>query len=166
MKKCHRHLVWMGNGGNCASEDIKVIWIKMSERSCWTIFYLCILLVLAVAYGFIFLQCLHIIRFLFVTLSPFIVSTGNPKYCHTNDLKLAGESFMLISTSGRLLFCFCYGLISQDSFSLQQEIQSCINLAKSCDIRSHQPTVTKDLFYGQTIIIVFINIIFFNIFPI
>ncbi len=59
----------------------------------------CIVLVLAAVSGVVFLQCLHIVFVLSVTLSPFLISTGKPKCCHTNDLNVAGGSSILISPS-------------------------------------------------------------------
>lgn len=57
----------------------------------------CKVLVLAVMYGTIFLQCLHIVAVLSVILSPFIISTGYPKCSHTSEWR--GASSMLISSS-------------------------------------------------------------------
>ncbi len=60
-------------------------------------------LVLAAVYGIVFLQCLHIVFVLSVTLSPFLISTGKPKCCHTNDLNVAGGSSILISPSRSIM---------------------------------------------------------------
>lgn len=57
----------------------------------------CKVLVLAVMYGTIFLQCLHIVAVLSVILSPFIISTEYPKCSHTSVWR--GASSMLISSS-------------------------------------------------------------------
>ena len=52
--------------------------------------------ILATVYGFIFIQCLHTVHVLSVTLMPFVISAGYPKCCQTNDLKVAGASSMVI----------------------------------------------------------------------
>lgn len=51
---------------------------------------LCIVPVSAALYGTVFSECLHIVRGLSVTLSPFIVSTRYPKCSHINNLRVAG----------------------------------------------------------------------------
>ncbi len=60
-------------------------------------------LVLAAVYGIVFLQCLHIVFVLSVTLSPFLISTGKPKCFHTNHLNVAGGSSILISPSRSIM---------------------------------------------------------------
>ena len=71
----------------------------VSRELWWCCKCFCIVLVLAAVYGIFFLQCLHIVFVLSVTLSPFIISAGKPKCCHTNDLKVAGGSSIVISRS-------------------------------------------------------------------
>ncbi len=63
-----------------------------SRELWWFCMCFCIVLVLAAVYGIVFLQCLHIVFVLSVTLSPFLISTGKPKCCHTNNLNVAGGS--------------------------------------------------------------------------
>ena len=41
--------------------------------------------ILATVHGIIFIQCLHIVRVLSVTLLTFIISAGYPKCCQTNE---------------------------------------------------------------------------------
>lgn len=65
---------------------------------------LCIVLILAAVYGTIFLQCLHIVLVLSVNRLLFIFSTGYPKCCQTNKLKVAEASSMLIFSD----CCSCF----------------------------------------------------------
>ncbi len=74
-----------------------------SRELWWFCMCFCIVLVLAAVYGIVFLQCLHIVFVLSVTLSPFLISTGKPKCCHTNDLNVAGGSSILISPSRSIM---------------------------------------------------------------
>ncbi len=103
----------------CAAGFSRELW--------WFCMCFCIVLVLAAVYGIVFLQCLHIVFVLSVTLSPFLISTGKPKCCHTNDLNVAGGSSILISPSRS----------RRDNFSPRREISSCFNLARSRNTRSH-----------------------------
>ncbi len=48
-------------------------------------------------------HCFHIVFVSSVTLSPFLISTGKPKCCHTNDLNVAGGSSILISPSRSIM---------------------------------------------------------------
>lgn len=43
---------------------------------------------------------------------------------------------MLISCFSWLLLWFCFVLTLRDSFSLQQKVQSCLNIMRSCGTRS------------------------------
>ncbi len=79
----------------CAAGFSRELW--------WFCMCFCIVLVLAAVYGIVFLQCLHIVFVLSVTLSPFLISTGKPKCCHTNDLNVAGGSSILISPSRSIM---------------------------------------------------------------
>ncbi len=74
-----------------------------SRELWWFCMCFCIVLVLAAVSGIVFLQCLHIVFVLSVTLSPFLISTGKPKCCHTNDLNVAGGSSILISPSRSIM---------------------------------------------------------------
>ncbi len=94
-----------------------------SSELWWFCMCFCIVLVLAAVYGIVFLQCLHIVFVLSVTLSPFLISTGKPKCCHTNDLNVAGGSSILISPSR------CWHHNSwRDNFSPRREISSRFDL--------------------------------------
>ncbi len=55
----------------CAAGFSRELW--------WFCMCFCIVLVLATVYGIVFLQCLHIVFVLSVTLSPFLISTGKTK---------------------------------------------------------------------------------------
>ncbi len=82
----------------CAAGFSRELW--------WFCMCFCIVLVLAAVYGIVFLQCLHIVFVLSVTLSPFLISTGKPKCCHTNDLNVAGVSSILTHTPS-IHACVC-----------------------------------------------------------
>ncbi len=79
----------------CAAGFSRELW--------WFCMCFCIVLVLAAVYGIVFLQCLHIVFVSSVILSPFLISTGKPKCCHTNDLNVAGGSSILISPSRSIM---------------------------------------------------------------
>ncbi len=79
----------------CAAGFSRELW--------WFCMCFCIVLVLATVYSIVFLQCLHIVFVSSVTLSPFLISTGKPKCCHTNDLNVAGGSSILISPSRSIM---------------------------------------------------------------
>ncbi len=79
----------------CAAGFSRELW--------WFCMCFCIVLVLAAVYGIVFLQCLHIVSVLSVTLLPFLISTGKPKCCHINDLNVAGGSSILISPSRSIM---------------------------------------------------------------
>ncbi len=113
----------------CAAGFSRELW--------WFCVCFCIVLVLAAVYGIVFLQCLHIVFVLSVTLSPFLISTGKPKSCHTNYLNVAGGSSILISPSRSIMLTS-----RRDNFSPRREISSRFNLARSCNTRSrHTPSI-------------------------
>ena len=56
-------------------------------------------------YGIIFIQCSYIVRVLSVTLLPFITSSGDPKCCQTNDLKVASSALIPVFSHVILAAC-------------------------------------------------------------
>ncbi len=114
-----------------------------SRELWWFCMCFCIVLVLAAVYGIVFLQCLHIVFVLSVTLSPFLISTGKPKCCHTNYLNVAGGSSILISPSR------WHHNSRRDNFSPRREISSRFNLARSRNTRSrHTPIIHITTLYN------------------
>ncbi len=109
-----------------------------SRELWWFCMCFCIVLVLAAVYGIVFLQCLHIVFVLSVTLSPFLISTGKPKCCHTHYLNVAGGSSILISPSRSIMLT---SELTTRQLSPRREISSRFNLARSRKTRSrHTPT--------------------------
>ena len=79
----------------------------LSTELWWCCIWLRIVLVLPAVYGIIFIQCLHIVCVLSVTLLPFIISAGYPKCCQTDDLKVAGASSMVIPVFSDVILAAC-----------------------------------------------------------
>ncbi len=108
-----------------------------SRELWWFCMCFCIVLVLAAVYGIVFLQCLHIVFVLSVTLSPFLISTGKPKCCTHNYLNVAGGSSILISPSRSIMLT---SQLTTRQLSPRREISSRFNLARSRKTRSrHTP---------------------------
>ncbi len=99
---------------------------------------LCIVLVLAEVYGISFLQCLHFVFVLSVIILPFLISTGKPKCCHTNDLNVAGASSIVTSPSHSIMPISAR--ISSRSRETSRISQDTSDLARSRATRSrHTP---------------------------
>ena len=107
--------------------------VDLSTELWWCCICLCIVLVFAAVYGIIFIQCLHIVRVLSVTLLPFIISAGYPKCCQTNDLKFAGASTTVILVFSAILAVYdCFRGFPSSSAFPSPSLGSCsLDVAKA-----------------------------------